>query len=67
VSKEKEMRKVLVVLGLVVAFAAGGAGGYAARTVGSPSAAGSYSSACPAGSHAAVWYTARTWACLPNS
>jgi hypothetical protein len=65
VSKEKEMRKVLVVLGLVVAFAAGGAGGYAARTVGGPAAV-DHSSACPAGSHAAVWYTARTWACLPN-
>ena len=61
------MRKVLVVLGLVVAFAAGSAGGYAARTVASPSAVGSHSFACPAGSHAAVWYTARTWACLPNS
>jgi len=61
------MRKVLVVLGLVVAFAAGSAGGYAAHTVGSPSAAESHSSACPAGSHPVVWYTSRAWACLPNS
>jgi hypothetical protein len=62
------MRKVLVVLGLVVAFAAGSAGGYAARTVNSPAAPVAHSAAaCPAGSHAAVWYTARTWACVPNS
>lgn len=62
------MRRVFVVLGLVVAFAAGSAGGYAARTVGAPTAPASHAAAaCPAGSHAVVWYTARTWACVPNS
>lgn len=62
------MRRLFIVLGLVVAFAAGSAGGYAARTVGTATTPASHSAAaCPDGSHAVVWYTARTWACLPNS
>ena len=62
------MRRVLVLLGLVLAFVAGSAGGYAARTVGGPAGVSSHSaSACPAGSHAVVWYTAHTWACQPNT
>lgn len=62
------MRKVLVVFGLIVAFALGTASGYAARTVNSPGApAGPIRAACPQSTHAVVWYTARTWQCAPNS
>ena len=62
------MRRLLVVFGLIVAFALGTATGYAARTVNSPAAlAGHVSVACPQGTHAVVWYTARTWECAPNS
>jgi hypothetical protein len=61
---------VTLVLAIVVAFAAGATSGYAARAVTAPvvRAATTHSSAaCPPGSHPAVWYTARTWSCVPNS
>ena len=62
------MRRLFVVSGLIVAFALGTATGYAARTINSPAApTGHLSAACPQGTHAVVWYTARTWECAANS
>lgn len=55
---------------VVCAFVLGAAGGYAARgltAAAAPAATGHAGSACPAGQHAVVWYTSRTWACEPNS
>ena len=59
---------VTLVFAIVVAFAAGATSGYAARTVTAPVAAAATHSAaaCPQGSHAAVWYSARTWACVSD-
>jgi hypothetical protein len=55
-----------LVVALMAAFVFGGIGGYAARTLNSAPAAGAAVSACPAGSHAVVWYTARSWACVSD-
>jgi hypothetical protein len=57
-----------LLLAVVVAYLIGGASGYLTRglTAGPAAAAGSVVSACPAGSHAVVWYTARTWECASN-
>jgi hypothetical protein len=60
---------VVLVLALVVAFAVGVAGGYVFRGLTTPVAAAPRQAAsdCPSGSHAVVWYSARTWSCIPNS
>ena len=61
---------VALVFAVVFAFVLGAAGGYAARgltAAAAPPGAGRAESACPAGQYAVVWYTARTWACEPNS
>jgi hypothetical protein len=54
---------------LLAVFALGGASGYLVKASTTPAAAPSAShalSACPAGMHAEVWYTAHDWACLPD-
>ncbi|GEM_PF-4955797 len=64
------MRNTIVLLaGLLLAFAIGAVSGYAAKTVTTtPAAAVSrQATACPQGTHAVVWYTAKTWACVSNS
>ena len=64
------MRTTIVLLaGLLLAFAVGAVSGYAAKTVTTaPAAAVTHqSAACPQGTHAVVWYTAKTWACVSNS
>jgi len=63
------MRTTIVLLaGLLLAFAVGAVSGYAAKTVTTPAAAVSrQATACPHGTHAVVWYTAKTWACVSNS
>lgn len=53
---------------LLTVFALGGASGY---LVHAPSASAPSSqraaSACSAGMHAEVWYTAHAWACVPDA
>jgi hypothetical protein len=62
-----------LLIALLVVFFLGGAGGYAVRGFGTPTAglaqrAGSPSAAiCPASTHVVVWYTARTWSCVSNA
>lgn len=64
------MRVMLaVVFAVVLAFVIGAAGGYAARGLSNaPVAAASAhdTSACPAGMHAVVWYSARAWSCVSD-
>lgn len=59
-----------LVFAIVLAFVVGAASGYAARFVTTPAAAAaqghSTAAACPSGTHAVVWYTAKTWSCLSN-
>ncbi len=63
------MRTVVLLLAFVSVFVLGGAGGYlvkgltAAPAVASQPAAGT----CPGGTHAVVWYTAKTWTCVTDS
>jgi hypothetical protein len=55
----------LFVVALLSVFLIGGAGGYLARGLSSTAAApAAATSACPAGSHAVVSYTTRSWACV---
>jgi hypothetical protein len=64
-SKEEKMKLTLALaVAVVLAFVLGAAGGYAARGL---NTAAAQATACPAGQHAVVWYTARTWACEPSS
>lgn len=61
---------VALAFAVVFAFVLGAAGGYTARGLtasAAPAVAGHGDSACPAGQHAVVWYTAKTWACEPSS
>ena len=64
------MRVTLAVFfAVVIAFFAGAVGGYAARGLTSaPVAAASAHdpSACPAGTHAVIWYSAHAWSCVSN-
>ncbi|TMF46720.1 MAG: hypothetical protein E6I23_01970 [Chloroflexi bacterium] len=60
--------RLAAIIALLAAFVLGSASGYAVKAL-SPGAAPvqqQRSSACPAGSHAVVWYTASTWACVKN-
>jgi len=79
--KEKEMQttvalrrpafsitRLAVITALLAAFVLGSASGYVVKAL-TPSAAATqqqHSAACPAGSHAVVWYTAHTWSCAGN-
>jgi hypothetical protein len=55
---------VALFVGLLVAFLIGAGSGYAAKSVTSPApGARPAVAACPQGTHAEVWYTAKTWAC----
>ena len=64
------MRVTLVVFfAVILAFVAGAAGGYTVRGLSNaPVAAASAhdTSACPPGTHAVVWYSARTWSCISD-
>lgn len=56
--------KVVLIVGVLLAFFIGAGSGYAAKSITSPtSAANPAVAACPQGTHAEVWYTARAWAC----
>ncbi len=63
------LRAAFVLAGaLLVAFVLGAAAGYSLRPLGGQAAAAATesrpASACPAGSHAAVYYSARAWSCV---
>jgi len=61
---------VPVLVALLTVFLLGGASGYLVKGTAVPAAAPSVpsaSTACPSGTHVTVWYTARTWACVPDS
>jgi hypothetical protein len=50
---------------LLTVFALGGASGYLVHAPAASGVAAPRSvSACPAGMHAEVWYTAHSWACV---
>lgn len=56
-----------LVVAVVLAFVIGAASGYAARSLNSQvSVSTTNGAACPSGSHAVVWYTAKTWSCVGN-
>jgi len=60
-------RTIVLFAGLLFAFALGAVSGYAAKTVTTPAApVAQHAAACPQGTHAVVWYTAKTWACASN-
>ena len=60
--------RLAVITALLVAFLLGSASGYLVKAL-TPSPATTlqqHMAACPAGSHAVVWYTAGTWSCVSN-
>jgi hypothetical protein len=62
------MRTTVAFVFAAFVFAIGALGGYAVRAVTTPvvAAAKPAVSACPAGSHVAVWYSARAWGCVSD-
>jgi len=61
-----------VLVALITVFVLGALSGYLVKpssTVASPSASQrqSAATACPAGTHVMVWYTAHTWACVSDA
>ena len=65
--EEKMLRVVLLSVALLTSFVLGAASGYAAKALNTPPAAVSHAAAaCPQGTHAEVWYSAGTWACVSN-
>jgi hypothetical protein len=57
-----------LLIALLAVFFLGGAGGFLVRGIGAPAAASIQPAAmCPVGMHVAVWYTARTWACVSDT
>lgn len=58
------IRAVLLLFALLAVFLLGGVGGYMVK--GQATQVVQAASACPAGSHAVVWYTAHTWGCVSN-
>ncbi len=63
------VRTVVLLIALLSVFLLGGAGGYLIKGLTAPAPASSQTAtgACPAGSHAVVWYTAKTWTCAKDS
>lgn len=60
--------RLAVIAALLAAFLLGSASGYLVKGL-TPSAATTaqqHAAACPAGSHAVVWYSAGTWSCVGN-
>ena len=60
--------RLAVLTALLAAFLLGSASGYLVKGL-TPSAATTpqhHAAACPAASHAVVWYTAGTWSCVAN-
>ncbi len=60
--------RLAAITALLVAFILGSASGYLVKAL-TPSAATTlqqHAAACPAGSHAVVWYTTGTWTCVSN-
>lgn len=56
---------VAMLAALFLAFAFGGASGYLVKALNTPAPTTiRVTAACPAGTHVAVWYTARTWGCV---
>lgn len=57
---------VAILVALIAVFVFGALSGYLVRptTAAAPARA---ASACPVGTHAVVWYTARTWACAEDA
>jgi hypothetical protein len=54
-------------MALVAVFLLGGAGGYLVKGAAAPaSVAPSRAAVCPTGTHVVVWYTARSWGCVPD-
>jgi hypothetical protein len=67
------LRAAFVLAGaLLVSFVLGAAAGYSVRALApvgvavNPAAAVPPASACPAGSHAAVYYSAHAWSCVAD-
>jgi hypothetical protein len=60
-----------VLVALVIVFVLGAASGYLIRpssaAAPAPAAVTHTATACPAGTHVVVWYTARTWACVADA
>lgn len=63
---------VMLAVALVIAFMLGGAGGYALRAQVVADLAPTHvlplaaPAPCPSGSRPVVWYSARTWSCVPS-
>ena len=57
---------VAILVALIAVFVFGALSGYLVRPSTAP-AAPRAASACPVGTHAVVWYTARSWACVPDA
>lgn len=56
-----------LVVAVVLAFVVGAVSGYAARSLNpSGTLSSAHAAVCPSGSHAVVWYTAKTWSCVGN-
>ena len=62
------IRALPVLVALVAVFVFGAVSGYLVRPAGTsaPSAPRAVS-ACPAGMHAEVWYTAHAWSCVADA
>lgn len=63
------INRLAVLTALLAAFLLGSASGYLVKGL-TPTAATAppqHATACQAGSHAVVWYTAGTWSCASNS
>ncbi|HEV2217077.1 MAG TPA: hypothetical protein VGV88_05825 [Candidatus Dormibacteraeota bacterium] len=57
---------VAILIALIAVFVFGALSGYLVRPSTAP-AAPQAASACPVGTHAVVWYTARSWACVEGA
>ena len=56
-----------VLAALITVFVLGALSGYLVKPSSAAAPAASAATACPAGTHVVVWYTARTWACVSDA
>ncbi len=63
------IRTAVLLIAFLSVFVLGGAGGYLIKGLSASPAAASQSASgsCPAGSHAVVWYSARSWTCVTDT
>jgi hypothetical protein len=59
---------IAMLAALLMALVVGGVGGYAIKALSTPAVGSTrVTAACPAGMHAVVWYSAKTWTCQSDS